>query len=367
MKILWFTWKDKKNPLAGGAEAVNESLAERLVRDGHEVVLLVGGFQGGLAEEIHNGYKIIRVGNRWSVYWKAFRYYKKNLVGWADLVIDEMNTIPFFSKYYVQEPNLLLSYQLCREIWFYQMFFPLNWIGYMLEPLYLRLLNDRFLLTESNSAKVDFQKYGFRENKIHVFQVSHDFTPIGSLDEITKFQNPTLLSLGSIRSMKRTIHILEAFEIAKSRIPDLQFIVAGSAEDDSYGEKFLKRLDQSPYKSSITYLGRVSQEKKIELMRKSHAIAVASVKEGWGLIVTEANSQGTVGVGYDVDGLRDSIRHGETGLLADSNTPIGLADQIICLLGDPQLYHRLQKNAWEWSKTLTPENSYQSFLQGLPK
>ena len=38
MKILWLTWKDKKNPLAGGAEVVNEELAKRLIADGNEVI-----------------------------------------------------------------------------------------------------------------------------------------------------------------------------------------------------------------------------------------------------------------------------------------------------------------------------------------
>jgi hypothetical protein len=57
-------------------------------------------------------------------------------VGWADIVIDETNTIPFFAKYYVKEPHLMFFHQLCREIWFYQMRFPLSLIGYLLEPLY---------------------------------------------------------------------------------------------------------------------------------------------------------------------------------------------------------------------------------------
>ena len=62
MKILWFTWKDRKNPLAGGAEVVNEELAKRLVVDGHEVIFLVGSFTGAAQEEQKDGYKIIRVG-----------------------------------------------------------------------------------------------------------------------------------------------------------------------------------------------------------------------------------------------------------------------------------------------------------------
>jgi triacylglycerol esterase/lipase EstA (alpha/beta hydrolase family) len=45
MKILWFTWKDRANPLAGGAEFINEEIAARLAEDGHQIILLVGGFR----------------------------------------------------------------------------------------------------------------------------------------------------------------------------------------------------------------------------------------------------------------------------------------------------------------------------------
>ena len=38
MKILWFTWKDLKNPLSGGAEVINEGLGKRLAENGHEVI-----------------------------------------------------------------------------------------------------------------------------------------------------------------------------------------------------------------------------------------------------------------------------------------------------------------------------------------
>ena len=74
MNILWFTWKDLSHPFAGGAERVNEELAKRLAKDGHRVVLVVGGFEGGEEKETRDGYEIIRLGNRYTVYWHAYRY-----------------------------------------------------------------------------------------------------------------------------------------------------------------------------------------------------------------------------------------------------------------------------------------------------
>jgi glycosyltransferase involved in cell wall biosynthesis len=363
LKILWFTWKDLKNPQAGGAELINEEIAKRLARDGHEVILLVAGFPGGEAEEMRDGYKVIRLGNRYMVYWHAYRYYKKHLKGWADLVIDEMNTIPFFCKYYVRERNILLAYQLCREIWFYQMRLPLSFIGYMLEPIYLWLLRDRYVITESESTKQDMLRYCFSAEKISVIPVGITVKPVENLDEVDKFPQPTVLSLGAIRAMKRTLDQIRAFEIAKEHIPDLRLKIAGSFSD-SYGEKVLRRIAASAHVQDIEYLGRVADATKTELMRKSHLILVTSVKEGWGLIVTEANAQGTPAAVYDVDGLRDSVKNRETGLISKKNTPEGLAEVIIEGLRSADEYARLRKNAWLWSQSFTLEGCYRKFTQG---
>jgi glycosyltransferase involved in cell wall biosynthesis len=356
------TWKDLKHPQAGGAELINEEIAKRLVRDGHEIILLVANFSGGDREELRDGYKVIRLGNRYTVYWNSYRYYTKNLRGWADLVIDEMNTIPFFCKFYVRERNILLAYQLCREIWFYQMKFPLSLIGYMLEPIYLWLLRDSHVITESESTKKDMLHYGFIIEKISVIPIGITAKPLESLDGIEKFARSTLLSLGSIRAMKRTLDQIQAFEIAKKDMPDLQLKIAGNASD-SYGKKVLDRIIVSDHAHDIEYLGCVSEAQKTELMQKSHFILVTSVKEGWGLIVTEANSQGTPAVVYDVDGLRDSVRESETGILSKENSPEGMADAISQGLQHTERYMQLRKNAWLWSRELTLENCYLEFVR----
>lgn len=361
MKILWMTWKDLKHPHAGGAELINEQIAKRLARDGHEVILLVSGFPNGAVDEIIDGYRVIRGGNRFTVYWSAFRYYKKSLLGWADLVIDEMNTIPFFCKFYVKERNVLLAYQLCREIWFYQMRFPMNLIGYILEPIYLRLLNDRSVITESESAKNDMVRFGFASDRISVIPIGIAIKSVDELDGMQKHTRPTLLSLGAIRPMKRTLDQIKAFEIARNRIPNLQLKIAGSA-DSKYGKKVLGYIVTSQYAKDIEYLGAVDESTKTELMQRSYLIMVTSVKEGWGLIVTEANSQGTPAVVYNVDGLRDSVRLGETGWLATTNTPNGLAEKIVECWFNQEQYGRKKKEAWLWSRQLTLENCYQQFL-----
>ncbi len=361
MKILWFTWEDKKNPRAGGAELVNEELASRLARDGHEVILLVGGFLGALHEEAVNGYRIIRVGNKWTVYFRAYQYYKKNLKGWADLVIDEINTIPFFCKFFVQEKKIIFVHQLAREIWFYEMFFPLSLIGYLLEPLYLRMLSDQKVITVSASTKKDLMRYGFKSQNINIISEGIEIEPITSLRRIEKYAVPTVLIFGSIRPMKKTIAQIRAFEAAKRLMSELKLIIAGGGKLD-YIEKTKKLIAKSRFQKDIKYLGKVSLDKKIELMRKSHLLLAASTKEGWGLTITEANSQGTPAITYDVDGLRDAVRDGETGIICKKNNPIELGNEVVKILRNAGRYQKLQRAALDFSREVNFDKSYAEFI-----
>lgn len=360
-KILWFTWKDRKNPLAGGAELVNEELAKRLVKDGKEVIFIVAGFRGCKREEFVDGYKVIRVGNRWTVYWEAFNYYKKYLKNWPDFIIEEINTIPFFTKFYVKQENILFIHQLCREIWFYQMFFPFSLIGYLLEPIYLWFLNDRKVVTVSESSKKDLLRFGFKKDRIHIIPEGIDLEPVKDVSRVEKYNKPTLISFGAVRAMKRTGHIIKAFELAKKEVPDLQLIIAGD-HSGNFGRKIKSMVKSSIYNKDIRLLGKVDKHKKYELMQKAHLLVVTSVKEGWCLVVTEANSQGTPAVVYDVDGLRDSVRHEETGIVCVKNNPTVLSMEIIQLFNNKQKYERLRTNSWYLGKELLFDNTNNGFL-----
>jgi glycosyltransferase involved in cell wall biosynthesis len=365
MKILWFTWKDLEHPLAGGAEVVNQQLAKRLVKDGHEVIFIVGGFKGSKPkpkQKHKDGYKIVRLGNRVSVYWKAYRYYKKNLIGWADLVIDEVNTVPFFCKFYVSEPNILFAHMLCRVIWFFELPEPLSSLGYFIEPFYLKLLNNKPVITISKSSANDLESVGFKAENIHIISMGYEVEPIEKLTKKDKKTTPTMLSLGSMRSMKQNLDQIKAFEIAKQKMPNLDLIVAGD-NSGNYGKKVMKAIKKSPHSNDIDYLGKVSQSDKYKLMREAHLITVTSIKEGWGLIVTEANSQGTPAAVYNVDGLRDSVINKKTGMVTDKNNPKQLAAIIVKLLTNHKRYKAMRMKAWQWSKEITFEKSYRQFKE----
>lgn len=368
MKILWLTWKDHKHPGAGGAEVVSKELTQRLAADGNEVTLLTCGYGDAPSREDLNGVHIVRVGsNRYLHPLQACAFYVTRLRNKFDIVIEEVNAAPYFSVYFGKQSKRFLFYHhLEREVWLHEAPPPISYLGYyLLEPVATKMLSKANvpLITISQSTKDDMASYGFKPDNTHIISEGIELEPLPTLTGITKFKHPTVLSLGAMRAMKRTLDQVKAFEAAKEQMPRLQMKIAGDSSG-KYGKQVLDYIAQSPYKNDIEVLGRVSKEKKLELMQRAHLIGVTSIKEGWGLIVTEAASQGTPSVAYNVHGLRDSIKHDETGVITDTN-PKALASGIVKLLKDSSYYERLRQAAWQWSKQITFEQSYKDLKSAI--
>ncbi len=369
MKIIWLTWKDIRHPAAGGAELVAYELCQRLLRDGHHITMLTCKYPGAAGEEVIGRLRIIRVGkNRYTHPVQALAHYIRNLRGNFDYLIEEVNGgAPYFSSLFTgRERAIMLYHQLARVNWLYEIKRPLSYVGYYgLVPFATRLASRARtpVITVSESTRQALTRYGFEPKRIHIISEGIDIAPVPNLKAITKFQQPTLLSLGAMRAMKRTMDHIRAFEFAKHHTPELQLKIAGPS-DTAYGKHVLREITRSRFRDSMEYLGKVSTETKVQLMQRAHLILQTAIEEGWGLTITEAASQGTPAVAYNVAGLRDSIRHGETGIVTDEH-PQALSEGIRTILANRPAYEAMRLRAWQWSKQITFDQSYHDFLQIL--
>ncbi len=368
MRILWLTWKDFTHPDAGGAEIVLRELSKRLIEEGHGVTFLTVRHPGSAAKAEVDGIEIVRVGNsRYTHSFQALAYYLMHMRNHYDIIVEVVNTAPYFASLFKGKSRAYVFYhQLAREVWFHELKNPFCLFGYyFMEPVATRLMSraKAKMITVSQSTLKDLERFGFKAKNASIISEGIEIQPISSLNAAVKFKKPTMLSLGAIRPMKRTLDQVRAYEKAKRYIPGLRLVIAGQAEG-AYADSVLKYISQSPYAGDIIVEGQVSVARKQELMRGCHLVIMTSVKEGWGLVVTEAASQGTPAVVYDVDGLRDSVRHNETGIVCENN-PDSLATGIVTMLIDRKRYTAMRHNAWEWSKSLNFDHSYNDFKQAL--
>jgi len=346
LKILILNWRDVKNPASGGAEILTHEIAKRLVKKGHKVTLFTSSFKGAKENEVIDGVQIIRKGGKYTVYLQAFKYYNQHFKGEFDVVIDEINTIPFFTPLYVKNGEKLftLIHQLAREFWFYETPAPLNLLGYASENLLLSPYKNTRVITVSKSTSDDLQKLGF--SKISVIIEGSKFKPLKKPPK--KEETPTLIYVGRLKNPKKPGDAVEAFKIIKKKIKNARLWIVGEGP-------LRKKLEQNSTEG-VTFFGHVSKQKQAELMSKAHAILVPGVREGWGLVVIEANAMGTPAIGYNINGLRDSIKNGVNGFLTESN-PQSLAEKAIQLLENKKLAKKLSVSAiqnsrkYNWNKS----------------
>jgi glycosyltransferase involved in cell wall biosynthesis len=154
-----------------------------------------------------------------------------------------------------------------------------------------------------------------------------------------------LVSLGRVVPSKRLEHAIEAVALlVRKRLP-ARLAVIGRATP-SYQDRLARLAARLGIGDRITFHGAIDDDEKRRLLAGAFALLGTSVREGWGLMVTEANAVGVPAVVYDVPGLRDSTRHGETGMLCEAGSPGDLARGVETLWRDPALYHRVRERAW---------------------
>lgn len=370
MKILILNWRDIKHPQSGGAEILIYEMAKRWVKWGHQVTQFSASFPGGKTEEVIDGVKIIRWGSakipsfHIPVHLTAFWWYKKNGKGKFDVVIDKIHGIPFFTPFYVKEKKIALICEVAEEIWDQMFSFPWNCIGRLIEKFYLKTYQNIFFLTISSSTKIDLVKSGISKDKIQVLPMGVSLTSIPQT--IKKEKLPTLIFAGRLCQMKGIEDGIKAFGMIRDKIPQSQLWIVGAGERN-YVNKLKNYVKKLKLSESVSFFGFVSEEKKFALMKRAHILIHPSRREGWGLVVIEANAVGTPAVAYNAPGLRDSIRNGETGLLTQKNTFQFLTKDVLKLLKDKNLYKKLQNNTLAWSKNFTWEKSAKESLELIEK
>lgn len=110
-----------------------------------------------------------------------------------------------------------------------------------------------------------------------------------------------------------------------------------------------------------------SDRLSIMLVEQKRKGLVGAVNEGWGINVIEANACGTPAIAYDVPGLRDAIRDGETGLLVPYGKVEALVQASIKVLNDMSLRERLSSNALKWAANFSWDKSTQDFTAVIEK
>jgi trehalose synthase len=155
---------------------------------------------------------------------------------------------------------------------------------------------------------------------------------------------PIVAQVSRFDRWKDPAGVIEAFRRAQREVDCTLVLLGSPAVDDPEASLVLESLESSL--DDRVHILTVDDPLLVNAVQRSAAVVLQkSLREGFGLTVTEAMWKGAAVIGGNVGGIRHQITDGETGFLVDSVEQA--ADCIIQLLKDEDLRHRLGAQAKE--------------------
>jgi glycosyltransferase involved in cell wall biosynthesis len=366
MNILIVNWRDIRNPEAGGAEIHLHEIGSRWVKMGHCVTLLCSAFSGSNEEETIEGITVKRVGNKFSVYFRALQELVKTRSNY-DVVLESINTVPFFTPsvsgipvvaqiYSIENRMVLFREARMRE-------YPLAACAYLASTLIPKVYSQCNIVTISRYAKDILVKRGIEPSMVHVAYpgISDEFHEILDKSKEVERPNHNLVYLGRLKKYKGVQDIIAAVAVLRKRFPDIHLSIMGKGD---YEEKLKKLVLSLGLQEHVSFLGFVSESRKAEVLKSSSLFICTSVDEGgWTISAVEAMAAAVPIL--VTNSQRDLISDKPNGVLLSSPEPSYIAQVVYRILSDPELWKNMSRNALDYSKLFSWDNTSSTTLKVL--
>jgi glycosyltransferase involved in cell wall biosynthesis len=348
VRLLVVNWQDRENPLAGGAEIHLHEIFGRIAARGHEVTLLCSAWAGAPQRAMLDGVSVHRVGRRHTFQFFARRYYERVLASQPfDVLVEDINKIPLWTPRWGAKRTVALVPHLFGTTAFQELPAPLAAAVWCQERPIGAVYRHVPFEAISESTADDLAARGIPRSRIEVIHPGIDteaYTPAPA----QRSPVPLVAYLGRLKRYKRVDLIIRAF--AELQHPTAQLAIAGAGSHRGALERLAASLDLG---DRVKFLGFISQEQKVALLRSAWVLAFTSPKEGWGITNLEAAACATPVVASSSPGLRESVLDGETGYLVPHGDIPALVAALRLVVSDPALVASLGDAARKFASRFT--------------
>lgn len=331
------------------------AVAERLVGRGHDVLLLASRFPGCAPETTVRGVRVRRRGTWWNANYALLQEARRELAtGRWDVVLEDVNKIPFFSPLVASVPVVVLVPHLFGATIFREtnpLFGAYLWL---LERPIPRVYRRCYMMPVSESTRRDLVRRGIDPDYAVVVHNGLDFDRYDLADPPPRSARPTLVHLGRLMRYKSADVAIRAMAFVHAAIPQARLVVAGDGPDLPRLQRLARRLRID---AAVEFVGYLPHEDKVRLLWQSHVLLNPSPKEGWGLTVLEANACGVPVVASRRPGLVDSVRDGETGSLVPYGDARAFAGAALPFLLDDTRRASFGERGRAWARQFTWEDA----------
>lgn len=358
-RIDVLAWRDYDDPEAGGSELHAHRVITAWSKAGLDVSLTTSSVPGDRRVVRRDGYRVIRRAGRYSVFPRSILSGAVGRIGTGDGVVEIWNGMPFFSPLWSRSPQITFLHHVHAEMW--KMVLPrgLAEVGHLVEhriapPFYRRSR----IVTLSRSSKAEIvERLHLSPDRISVTPpgVEPRFSPGGERSE-----TPLVVAVGRLVPVKRFHLMIDALVRLKALHPGLRAVLAGEGYERPALEAQIRAHGARDW---IALPGFVDDAALIDLYRSAWVVASSSLREGWGMTVTEAGACGTPSVVTRIGGHEDAVDDGKSGMLVDGTED--MVSALDAVLRDEVLRRRLGVGALDHAAKFTWDATARGTLAAL--
>ena len=225
------------------------------------------------------------------------------------------------------------------------------------------------IIAVSESTKKDLKQiFNIPSKKIKVIYEGATIEKISvknkRIDNLKRFKlwPKFILFVGTLTPRKNIVNLIRAYKQLLKMEPgfaEYQLVLAGGKGYQN--DKVFNEIKEQKLKKQVRYLGYVTHNQKMELMKKATCFVFPSSYEGFGLPVAEAMALGTPVITSKVSSLPEVA--GKAALLVDPEHDHEIAKALKKVLSDKKLQARMIEKGKKQVKLFSWEQSAQETIQ----
>lgn len=179
------------------------------------------------------------------------------------------------------------------------------------EKILVRIPYDKIITVSNSTKKSLVEYYGVKEDRISVVYAGVDLKFIDSVKVNEKYQN-TIIFVGRLAPHKHVDHLLKVVKSLKTDIPDIKLIIIGKGVEK---DNLINLTKEYGIKNNVQFMENLGYKELIVEIKKSNVLALPSTREGFGIVLTEANACSIPVVAYASGGVVEVVDDGINGFL----------------------------------------------------
>jgi len=363
IRLAVVNWRDPWHPAAGGAERYAWAMAGDLASRGAAVSFLTARGRGQARWDRRDGIDIIRLGGRFTVYPRVLGWLLVHR--WLDhgrsfaAVLDCQNGIPFFTPWVLPAavPVLCVMHHVHSVQW--SVHFP-GWVarlGRLLEGPVARAAYRRHACVAVSPSTVEAMRDELRWPG-DIYLIPNGVAgpapgPAGGGNGGDEGgDGPAgLVWVGRLVAHKRADLVLPIAERLAGTGVTIDVVGRGPA-----AKALAASVADRGLAGQVRLRGFLPESAKQAVLAGARLHLNTSLGEGWGLCVLEAAALGVPTVAFDVAGLRDAVRDGQTGwLVRDGERIEDVTQRVVKELADPVRRAEVAAACRAWAAELSWE------------